>query len=70
MSSTNDYNQLMEKKPKLNPIPVRLDPDVREAIERLAKADERSLSAYINRALRQHVEAHKARKTPSAKPAK
>jgi len=41
---------------KLEPISIRLDPDVRSGIEALAKADERSLSAYINRALRQHIE--------------
>jgi predicted transcriptional regulator len=35
---------------------IRLDPDVREAIEELAELDERSVSSYINRALRQHVE--------------
>jgi predicted HicB family RNase H-like nuclease len=39
---------------KLEPLSVRLDPDVRKAIEALAKAEERSLSDYINRALRQH----------------
>ena len=36
---------------------IRLDPDVRAAIEELAEADDRSVSSYINRALRQHVEA-------------
>jgi len=44
---------------------IRLDPDVRAAIEDLAQADDRSVSSYINRALRQHVEA--MRKKPKAK---
>jgi predicted transcriptional regulator len=42
---------------KAHPISIRLDADVRSAIEALAKEDERSLSSYVNRALRQHVEA-------------
>jgi hypothetical protein len=41
---------------KLEPISIRLDPDVREGIEALAKADGRSMSAYINRVLRRHIE--------------
>jgi len=36
---------------------IRLDPDVRVAIERLAEADGRSVSGYINRALRAHADA-------------
>jgi hypothetical protein len=35
------------------------------ALEELAKEDERSLSAYINRVLRQHIEA--VRKKPKGK---
>jgi hypothetical protein len=31
---------------------IRLGPDVRAAIERLAEADERSVSGYINRVCR------------------
>jgi hypothetical protein len=50
---------------KLEPIPVRLDPDVRQGIETLAKADDRSISGYINRVLRQHLETV----TGKAKPA-
>ena len=41
---------------KLEPISIRLDPDVREGIQALAAEDERSLSAYINRVLRRHLE--------------
>ena len=51
---------------KLEPISIRLDPDVREGIEALAKADERSLGAYINRVLRRHLEAEQATR-PEAK---
>ena len=47
----------MERSKKLEPISIRLEADVKSALEALAEADERSLSAYINRALRQHVEA-------------
>jgi predicted transcriptional regulator len=40
---------------------IRLDPDLKAALQELADADERSLNAYINRALRQHIEASKKR---------
>jgi len=40
---------------KLNPISLRLDADVRAALEERAGEDERSLSAYINRVLRAHA---------------
>ena len=46
----------MARAKKMDPLSIRLDPDVRKGIEALAKADERSLSAYINRVLRQHLE--------------
>jgi predicted transcriptional regulator len=46
----------MERRKKMDPISIRLDPDVKATLEELAKEDERSLSAYINRALRQHIE--------------
>jgi predicted transcriptional regulator len=55
---------------KLEPIAVRLDPDVRAGIEALAKADERSLSDYINRALRRHLEAERAAQPEAKGPAK
>ena len=48
------------KTKKTESLSIRLDPDVREAIKRLAQEDDRSLSAYINRALRQHVEDRQA----------
>jgi predicted transcriptional regulator len=39
---------------------IRLDPEVRARIERLAAADERSVSSYINRAPRAHIDATEA----------
>lgn len=38
------------------PFSIRLDPRTKVALEDLARADERSLSAYVSRVLRQHVE--------------
>ena len=37
------------------PTTIRLDPDVKDAVETLAEADGRSLSGYINRVLREHI---------------
>ena len=56
----------MKKGSKLTgPMSIRLEPDVKAAVQELAAADDRSLSAYINRVLRQHIEA--MRKKPKAK---
>ena len=41
---------------KSEPISFRLPEELKAALVRLAKADERSLSAYITIALRKHVE--------------
>jgi predicted transcriptional regulator len=38
------------------PFSIRLDPRTKAALEDLARADDRSLSAYVSRVLRQHVE--------------
>jgi hypothetical protein len=46
----------MQKEKKMPPTSIRLDPDVHDGIAALAKADERSISSYINRVLRQHIE--------------
>jgi hypothetical protein len=48
-------------------ISIRLDPGVREGIEAWAKADERSLSAYIYRVLRRHLEAEHATRPAQAR---
>jgi predicted transcriptional regulator len=47
----------MKDTKKTDPISVRLDPDVKAALEQLAAADERSMSAYIGRVLKNHVDA-------------
>jgi len=44
---------------KLEPISIGLDPDVKAALQELAAADDRTLSALINRTLRQYVQAYK-----------
>jgi Arc/MetJ-type ribon-helix-helix transcriptional regulator len=49
------------------PMSIRLDEDVRDAIERLATADERSVSSFINRALRRYIDAVRG-KRPDAAP--
>ena len=41
---------------KTAPISFRIRPDLKAALERLAAADRRSLSAYIELALERHVE--------------
>lgn len=43
------------------PTTIRLDEDVKDGIEALAKADDRSLSAYINRVLRHHLDMSRER---------
>jgi len=47
------------------PMSIRLEPDVKAALQELADADDRSLSSLINRVLRQYVES--ARKRGKAK---
>lgn len=41
---------------KLEPIAIRLEPEVRAALQRLAEADDRSLAWMINRALKEWLE--------------
>ena len=43
---------------KTHPVAVRMEPEVKEALEGLAAAEDRSLSSYIARVLKQHVEQH------------
>jgi predicted transcriptional regulator len=52
------------KKKLLEPMSIRLDPDVKAALERFAEEEDRSLSSYVNRILRDHVERAEARKQP------
>jgi predicted transcriptional regulator len=47
----------MARKPKkLESVSTRLDPDVREALDRYATEDRRSLSWIINEACREYME--------------
>jgi hypothetical protein len=43
------------KKKLLEPMSIRLDPDVKAALEGYAEDEDRSLSSYVNRVLRDHV---------------
>jgi len=43
----------------LEPISIGLDPDVKAALQEFAAADDRTLSALINRTLRHYVQAYK-----------
>ena len=43
------------KKKLLEPMSIRLDPDVKSALQGFAEEEERSLSFYVNRVLREHV---------------
>jgi predicted DNA-binding protein len=50
---------------RTDPISFRIKAEIKQALERLAKADRRSLSQYIELALEAHIEAadRKLRKT-------
>jgi predicted transcriptional regulator len=47
---------MTRRKKKLEPMSIRLDPDVKTALQGFAEEEERSLSFYVNRVLRKHVE--------------
>jgi hypothetical protein len=47
----------MARSKKLEPMSLRLDPEVKAALQEFAAADERTLLAYVNRLLHQHVDA-------------
>jgi predicted HicB family RNase H-like nuclease len=51
-STTFSYNHMQ----KTAPLSFRVTPPLKEALERLAAADKRSLSSYIEMALEAHVE--------------
>jgi predicted transcriptional regulator len=55
------------KKKLLEPMSIRLDPDVKAALQGFAEEEERSLSFYVNRVLRQHVQLVEAKKQQEAK---
>jgi predicted transcriptional regulator len=50
------------KKKLLEPMSIRLDADVKAALEGFAEDEDRSLSSYVNRVLRDHVERVEAKK--------
>jgi hypothetical protein len=52
------------KKKLLEPMSIRLDPDVKAALEGFAEEEDRSLSSYVNRVLRDHVARVEAQKPP------
>jgi predicted transcriptional regulator len=52
------------KKKLLEPMSIRLDPDVKTALEGFAEDEDRSLSSYVNRVLRDHVERVESQKQP------
>jgi predicted transcriptional regulator len=58
---------MVRKKKLLEPMSIRLDPDVKAALQGFAEEEERSLSFYVNRVLRQHVQQVEARKQDSKK---
>ena len=45
----------------MEPMAIRLDSEVKAALQELAAADERTLSAYVNSVLRQHIDAMRRR---------
>jgi predicted transcriptional regulator len=51
----------------MEPISIRLEAEVKEALQELAEADERSLSSFINRILRNYVESVRGKRPPKAK---
>jgi predicted transcriptional regulator len=45
-----------QKQNKTSPLSHRLDPDMKEKLQRLADADRRSLTSYIELVLEDHIE--------------
>jgi predicted transcriptional regulator len=42
---------------KIAPLSIRITPDLKASLERLAEADKRSLAGYVEIALQAHVDA-------------
>jgi predicted transcriptional regulator len=59
---------MTRRKKKLEPMSIRLDPDVKAALQGFAEEEERSLSFYVNRVLRDHVEQVEANKQDAEVP--
>jgi predicted transcriptional regulator len=58
---------MVRKKKLLEPMSIRLDPDVKAALQGFAEEEERSLSFYVNRVLRQHVQQVETKKQEARK---
>ena len=48
---------------KTAPLSIRITPDLKAALERLAEADKRSLASYVEIALQAHVDGAKRKPT-------
>jgi predicted transcriptional regulator len=46
----------MERRKKLIPISIRLNADVKTALEEIAAEDERSVASLINRTMRDYIQ--------------
>ncbi|HEX5998415.1 MAG TPA: hypothetical protein VFZ16_03295 [Hyphomicrobiaceae bacterium] len=57
------------KKKLLEPMSIRLDPDVKASLEGFAEEEDRSLSSYVNRVLRDHVARIEAKRQSEAQKA-
>ena len=56
------------KKKLLEPMSIRLDPDVKASLQGFAEEEDRSLSSYVNRVLREHVHRLEAQQHEPPKP--
>ena len=63
---SHTFGDMKKKELKTAPIAFRLRPSVRSEIERLAVADHRSVSAYVEMLIIEHIE-EKARQAKSQK---
>jgi hypothetical protein len=55
------------KKKLLEPMSIRLDPEVKAALQGFAEEEERTLSGYVNRVLREHVHQIETKKQEAKK---
>jgi len=49
------YHRVMQMKPLKSKVSMTIDEDILEKLRTLAEEDDRSLSQYINRVLREHI---------------
>ena len=55
-ATTDDYTTCMERGKRVANISIRIEADVKEVLERMVAADERTLSSFIGRVLRRYVD--------------